>query len=171
MYTVIICSKKIIEDCNITYNAFLQPLIDDGEWTFCEWNHEGDSIDEAVPTLERTVAKYRNWRAIIVNDIEVSNFEEISKKNPFDFAGSIPMPKAFNTVDEIKFFREDKEKAFRKAVTNPMTKLTSWLLGAFTRIKEKKILAAVLRLLLGWNLIYIIDLIMMIFAGKIWRLF
>ncbi len=49
--------------------------------------------------------------------------------------------------------------------------VTSWLLGAFTRIKEKKILAAVLRLLLGWNLIYIIDLIMMIFAGKIWRLF
>lgn len=130
MYTVIICSKKIIEDCNITYNAFLQPLIEDGEWTFCEWNHEGDSIEEAVPTLERTVAKYRNWRAIIVNDIEVSNFEELSKKNPFDFAGSIPMPEAFNTVDEIKFFREDKEQAFRKAVKNPMTKLTSWLLGA-----------------------------------------
>lgn len=48
--------------------------------------------------------------------------------------------------------------------------VTSWLLGAITRFSEKKIVAGILRLVLGWNLIWIIDLIMMIFKKEIWRL-
>ena len=49
--------------------------------------------------------------------------------------------------------------------------VTSWLFGFVTRFKEGKVLAGVLRLLLGWNIIYILDLIMMIFKGSILRLF
>lgn len=48
--------------------------------------------------------------------------------------------------------------------------VTSWLLGAITRFKEGKIVAGILRLILGWNIIYIIDLILMIFKKSIWRL-
>ena len=47
---------------------------------------------------------------------------------------------------------------------------TSWILGAVTRFKEGKIVAGLLRLLLGWNIIYILDLIWMIFNKKIIRL-
>jgi uncharacterized membrane protein len=49
--------------------------------------------------------------------------------------------------------------------------VTSWLFGFITRFKEKKILAGILRLLLGWNIIWILDLIFMLFKGKIFRLF
>lgn len=48
--------------------------------------------------------------------------------------------------------------------------LTAGILGAVTRIAEGKIVAGILRLLLGWNIVWIIDLVMMITTGKIWRL-
>ena len=48
--------------------------------------------------------------------------------------------------------------------------VTSWLFGVITRFQEKKYVAAVLRLLLGWNIIYILDLIFMILSKKIFRI-
>ena len=48
--------------------------------------------------------------------------------------------------------------------------VTSALFGIITRFSEGKIVAGLLRLLLGWNIIWFIDLIMMITKGKIWRL-
>ena len=46
--------------------------------------------------------------------------------------------------------------------------VTSLILG--TRFQEKKFVAAILRLVLGWNIIWVLDLILMIFTGKILRL-
>ena len=48
--------------------------------------------------------------------------------------------------------------------------VTSWILGAITRFSEGKILAGILRLILGWNIICIVDLILMILGGSILRL-
>lgn len=48
--------------------------------------------------------------------------------------------------------------------------VTSWLCGAITRFSEGKILAGILRLILGWNIIWIIDLILMILSKHILRL-
>ncbi len=48
--------------------------------------------------------------------------------------------------------------------------VTSWILGAVTRFSEGKILAGILRLILGWNIIWIIDLILMIVSKHILRL-
>ena len=48
--------------------------------------------------------------------------------------------------------------------------VTSWLCGFLTRFKEGKIIAGILRLFLGWNIIWILDLILMILQGKILRL-
>lgn len=48
--------------------------------------------------------------------------------------------------------------------------VTSWLCGAITRFQEGKIVAGILRLVLGWNLIWFVDLILMIFSKHIWRL-
>ncbi len=48
--------------------------------------------------------------------------------------------------------------------------VTSLILGIATRLKEGKFVAAILRLVLGWNIIWILDLIFMIINGRIWRL-
>ena len=46
---------------------------------------------------------------------------------------------------------------------------TSWILGVVTRFQEGKILAGVIRIFGGW-LSWLVDLIMMVLHGKIWRL-
>lgn len=48
--------------------------------------------------------------------------------------------------------------------------ITSLILGIATRFKEGKIVAALLRLLLGWNIIWILDIVFMILGGRIFRL-
>ena len=44
------------------------------------------------------------------------------------------------------------------------------ILGIIQRIMDGKIVAALVRLLLGWNLIWVVDFIMLLFKGHIWRL-
>ena len=48
--------------------------------------------------------------------------------------------------------------------------VTSWICGAVTRFQEGKIVAGLLRLLLGWGIIWLIDLILMIVSKHILRL-
>ena len=48
--------------------------------------------------------------------------------------------------------------------------ITSWVLGWLTRFSEGKIVAGILRLLLGWNIIWICDIVCMILNKKILRL-
>lgn len=48
--------------------------------------------------------------------------------------------------------------------------VTSWLLGAITRLTEGKIVSFILRLVLGWNIIWICDLVLMIISKHILRL-
>jgi hypothetical protein len=48
--------------------------------------------------------------------------------------------------------------------------ITALVCGAVTRIMEGKIVAGLLRILLGWNIIWIIDLVLMVLNKKILRL-
>ncbi len=48
--------------------------------------------------------------------------------------------------------------------------VTSWILGAVTRFSEGKIVAGFLRLIFGFNIVWLVDLIMMIVKKSIWRL-
>lgn len=48
--------------------------------------------------------------------------------------------------------------------------ITAFICGAVTRIMEGKIVAGLLRILLGWNIIWIVDLVLMIASGHILRL-
>ena len=48
--------------------------------------------------------------------------------------------------------------------------ITSLICGVITRISEGKIVAGILRLLLGWNIIWLIDLILMLVNKSILRL-
>ena len=48
--------------------------------------------------------------------------------------------------------------------------ITSCVLGILTRFQEGKIVAAILRLVLGWNIIWILDIIFMFMYQKIFRI-
>lgn len=48
--------------------------------------------------------------------------------------------------------------------------VTSFICGFITRLMEGKIVAAILRILLGWNIIWIVDLVLMILSGRILRI-
>ncbi len=48
--------------------------------------------------------------------------------------------------------------------------ITSWICGAITRITEGHIICGLIRLIFGWNIIWILDLIFMILDGKIFRI-
>lgn len=47
---------------------------------------------------------------------------------------------------------------------------TSWICGAVTRFMQGKIVAGVIRLVLGFTLVWIVDLVLMITKGDIWKL-
>lgn len=48
--------------------------------------------------------------------------------------------------------------------------VTAWILGAVTRFMEGKIVAGLIRLIFGFNIVWLIDLVLMIVSGKIMRL-
>lgn len=48
--------------------------------------------------------------------------------------------------------------------------VTAWILGALTRFSEGKIVAGIIRLVFGFTIVWVIDLIMMILSKHIWRL-
>ena len=48
--------------------------------------------------------------------------------------------------------------------------ITAWICGIITRIQDGKIVAAILRIFFGAWIIWLIDLILMIFSGKILRI-
>ena len=48
--------------------------------------------------------------------------------------------------------------------------VTSWICGFITRFSEGKIVAGLIRLIFGWNIIWILDLIFMIVSKHIFRL-
>lgn len=48
--------------------------------------------------------------------------------------------------------------------------VTSWICGAITRIQDGKIVAGILRLIFGWNIIWIVDLVLMIVQKNILRI-
>ena len=47
--------------------------------------------------------------------------------------------------------------------------VTALVFGVLTRLKEGKIVAAILRIVLGWNIIWILDIILVATQGKILR--
>ena len=48
--------------------------------------------------------------------------------------------------------------------------ITAWILGFLTRFKEGKIVAGILRIFFGFNIVWLIDLVLMIVRGRIMRL-
>lgn len=48
--------------------------------------------------------------------------------------------------------------------------VTAWILGALTRFKEGKLVAGIIRLIGGFTVVWVLDLVFMILQKKICRL-
>lgn len=48
--------------------------------------------------------------------------------------------------------------------------VTAWICGAITRFQDGKIVAGLIRLIFGFNIVWLVDLVLMIVNGRIWRL-
>lgn len=48
--------------------------------------------------------------------------------------------------------------------------VTSWILGFITRFSEGHIFCGLIRLIFGWNIIWILDIIFMIFSHHIFKI-
>ena len=48
--------------------------------------------------------------------------------------------------------------------------VTSWICGALTRLQEGKLVAFLIRLIFGFNIVWILDLVFMVLNKKIFRL-
>lgn len=48
--------------------------------------------------------------------------------------------------------------------------VTAWICGAIARFQDGKIVAGLIRLIFGFNIVWIVDLVLMIMNGRIWRL-
>ena len=48
--------------------------------------------------------------------------------------------------------------------------VTSWVCGFVTRFMEGKIVAGLIRLIFGWNIIWILDIVFMVLSKHIFRL-
>ncbi len=48
--------------------------------------------------------------------------------------------------------------------------VTSWICGAITRLQEGKIVAFLVRLVFGFNIVWILDLIFMVLQKSIFRI-
>lgn len=48
--------------------------------------------------------------------------------------------------------------------------ITAWICGVVIRIQEGKWVAAIVRFILGFSIVWIVDLVLMITQKKIWRL-
>lgn len=48
--------------------------------------------------------------------------------------------------------------------------ITSWVCGVITRLSEGKIVAAIIRLFFGFNIIWLLDIVFMILSHRIFRI-
>lgn len=132
MFTTIICDKRIINDCKEKYYSFLKPL-DNGNFTFLEWNINGKNLYDAVPGLKEESEKHKEWQALIINSIETSNFDFINCKseNPLDIYGQYNTENKkitdINKISDVFEYVNNSNSIYDKLIENPIVKLGNWL--------------------------------------------
>lgn len=48
--------------------------------------------------------------------------------------------------------------------------ITSWILGIATKVKQERWISAIVRLVFGWNILWILDIIYMVLEKRIFPL-
>ncbi len=129
MFTVIICDEAVISDIKSKYQLYLKPLLETKEIAFCAWYPEEKTLHEAVPGLEAEIKSNTDWRAVVIYDRRVESRDVLYQSNPFDYVGTKKTPVALDTCEQVVEFRNYVESTAKKAVENPLMKLSVWLSG------------------------------------------
>ena len=142
MFTVIIAEQEIL-DMFEEFRMFLNPLLNNKDVAFCTWNRNADTLEKMLPDIYDKVTFRKEWRAVIVNN---NNTDTL---NPFDFTGYADDIKPGNESDwdAIARRRQARFDCYKKALDNPLTKLTSALCGTpvfNSVIEDKKIYQGIL---------------------------
>lgn len=133
MFTVVIAEKEHIDSIR-EYGVFLKPFLNDACVAFCEWRTGERTLADSVPHLQETVARCRQWRAVILTDES-----GLERKNPFQMVDFTPPP--FTPLAEIEdeeavdqhrrayleVLREGKFQAFEQAAEQSLTRLVTYL--------------------------------------------
>lgn len=130
MFTVIICSDILYDNCTKKYGEFLAPFLKSSDFAFCNWNSSANSLDEAVPELKNLIRDKDEWRALVVLDRELYGEANVLKRNPFNYVNASNKLKELYSAEEIYEFREYWHNLYSLAVSNPLMKLGMWLAGA-----------------------------------------
>lgn len=129
MFTVIICDKSAVDDCFYKYYIYLKPLMDKGDFAFCEWDPDGESLDEAVPGLRKTIRGKSRWRAEIIADHNILGEDASQMRNPFNYTNYEKWQGDMTSFSQIIKFRQLRVRSLQRAVQNPLMKLSIWLCG------------------------------------------
>lgn len=123
MFTVVIAEQEHISGI-AEYEMFLKPFLDKANVAFCPWNTQGATLDEAVPDLERAVARHEPWRAVIL-----CPEQGLYQRNPFQTVTYTAPERQDSETPEAYFDRlwEQKRLAFEEAARQPLTKLVTYL--------------------------------------------
>ncbi len=136
MFTVVICDKKIIDDCKTKYNAFLSSFSSE-EVVFLSWNKEGTNIDMAVPQLRETIADKRDWRVLILNTFGIANIAltECVNGNPFDLYSMHDQIEKkledLKTIDDVINYYNNAKQIIHEVSNEPLVRLTNWLMRPY----------------------------------------
>lgn len=136
MFTVIICDKSVIKDCTEKYRIHLKPLLEKTNYTFCEWNPYGATLEEAVPGLEKAINIKKEWRAVILADSHAGVLD-YHLDNPFDYVGYRPFNRDedMGSGTKVLEYRDYVAESTAKAMENPLMKLSMWLSGAVVKLR------------------------------------
>lgn len=129
MFTVIICDKSAVDDCFYKYYIYLKPLMDKGDFAFCEWDPDGESLDEAVQGLRKTIRGKSRWRAEIIADHNILGEDASQMRNPFNYTNYEKWQGDMTSFSQIIKFRQLRARSLQRAVQNPLMKLSIWLCG------------------------------------------
>ena len=122
MFTVIFADEETIQFFEET-KMFFEPLFCADQIAFCKWDTNAETFDSMVPGLYELIEFQNEWRAVVLSNASAQ------KLNPFHY-----------TMYHEPYFSEDKRdwayyksrranriRAYEKAVSNPLVKLTTAL--------------------------------------------
>ena len=141
LFTVLIADKQHIGAIQQSNKLFFEPFLDNKELAFCEWNTEGQTLQEAVPGLQDAVGRRKEWRAVIIYNCTINSSKN---RNPFDVVDrsgldALVMPNRQPHEDELmedwvsswqKYFESltaEKKAVYKSAMEHPFQKLATWL--------------------------------------------
>lgn len=136
LFTVIICDRAVIKDCTEKYKIHLKPLLENDSYTFCEWNPYGETLEEAVPELNKAINIRREWRAVILADNRIGVLDN-SLTNPFDYVGYQAFNKEtdMDSAEKVAAYRTYVDESAQKAMQNPLMRLSMWLSGSVGKLR------------------------------------